>query len=156
MQASLEEQSKQRGRQLSRHLSDAAPDLAVRLRQQRSEAMRCSPEGVTFFQAADPAEGGGDCGLVLPSFSGYPASVRAAVLGQLCNSYLQNEAEQVGWQGARMNAPVGRQLCGQTASCCRSKLEAHAASLQRTYNPTTTTTTTTTPLRCRACACRRA
>lgn len=130
MQASLEEQSKQRERQLSRHLSNAAPDLAVRLRQQRSEAVRCSPEGVTFFQAADPAEGGGDCGLVLPSFSGYPASVRAAVLGQLCNSYLQNEAEQVGWQGARTNAPV--RCCGQIASCCGSKLEAHAASLQCT------------------------
>jgi hypothetical protein len=93
--ASLEEQSKQRGRQLSRHLSDAAPDVAGRLRQQRSESVRCSPEGVTFFQAADPAEGGGDCGLVLPSFGSYPLSVRAAVVGQLCNTYLQNEAEQV-------------------------------------------------------------
>ncbi len=70
--------------------------MAGRLRQQRSESVRCSAEGVTFFPAADPAEGGGDCGLVLPSFGGYPPSVRAAVLGQLCNSYLQNEAEQVG------------------------------------------------------------
>lgn len=104
-QASLEEQSKQRGRQLSRHLSDVAPEVAGRLRQQRSESVRCSAEGVTYFPAADPAEGGGDCGLVLPSFGGYPPSVRAAVLGQLCNSYLQNEAEQVGgliggWVGA--------------------------------------------------------
>ena len=95
VQASLEEQSKQRGRQLSRHLSDAAPEVAGRLRQQRSESVRCSAEGVTHFAAADPAEGGGDCGLVLPSFGGYPPSVRAAVLAQLCNSYLQGEAEQV-------------------------------------------------------------
>lgn len=104
--ASLEEQGKQRARQLSRHLSDAAPELAGRLRQQRSDAMRCSEQGVTFFSppdassSADPGESSCDCGLVLPSFAGYPPAVREAVVGQLCNAYLQKEAEQVGGREA--------------------------------------------------------
>ncbi|EFN55570.1 hypothetical protein CHLNCDRAFT_134055 [Chlorella variabilis] len=92
---SLEEQAKQRRRQLARHLSDASPELAGRLRQQRVEQMRCSAEGVTYFEDPAPAAGGGS-GLVLPSFAGYPAAVREAVLTHLCNAFLQQEAEQDG------------------------------------------------------------
>ena len=108
---SLEEQAKQRRRQLARHLSDASPELAGRLRQQRVEQMRCSAEGVTYFEDPAPAAGGGS-GLVLPSFAGYPAAVREAVLTQLCNAFLQQEAEQVGgcWDGAQLSLP--------DLSCC--------------------------------------
>ncbi|KAL4858184.1 Acylamino-acid-releasing enzyme 1 [Chlorella vulgaris] len=99
--ASLEEQSKQKRRQLGRHLSDAAPELAGRLRQQRGDQLQCSDEGVTHFGspggASQPGDGGaGDSGLVLPSFSSFPPHVRAAVLDQLCNASLQQEAEQEG------------------------------------------------------------
>lgn len=89
--ASLEEQSKQQRRQLSRHLSDASPEVAGRLRRHRAEALRVSPEGISFFDGEEVAN---DCGLLLPSFAGYPPAVRTAVLGQLCSDDLRQEAEQ--------------------------------------------------------------
>lgn len=103
---SLDEQNKRHQRQLSRHLSDAAPELAGRLRKQRSEQKRVSPAGVSYFAEGDGAAGDepAHSGLVLPSFGGLPPAVRATVLAQLCNQYLQNEAEQVGrwgWWDAR-------------------------------------------------------
>ena len=91
--ASIEEQSKQKRCQLSRHLSEAAPEVAGRLRQRRGEQLRCLQHGVTFFEGE--AEAGGDSGLVLPSVAGYPPAVRAAVLRQLCSEQLLGEAEQV-------------------------------------------------------------
>ncbi|KAL4436941.1 hypothetical protein ABPG75_004080 [Micractinium tetrahymenae] len=139
--ASLEDQGKRQQRQLSRHLSDVAPEVAGRLREQRRQQLRCSPEGVTYFcwegeagsgsscgseagsgsscgseagGCASPCGGAGDaqgpaaaagttaaaavqdCGLVLPSMAAYPPAVREAVLGQLQNEYLQNEAEAEG------------------------------------------------------------
>lgn len=115
--ASLDQQDKQQRRHLSRHLSDVAPEVADRLRANRQEAVRCSQEGVTFFSWGGAEEGssegspgrgqGGvqespashpatDCGLVLPSFKDYPPAVREAVMSQLCNEYLQGEAEGEG------------------------------------------------------------
>ena len=54
----------------------------------------------------------GDCGLILPSFEGYPAAVREVVLGQLCNAYLQGEAEAVR-QGGGGPSPRGAHTCGK-------------------------------------------
>lgn len=148
--ASLDEQDKRQQRQISRHLSDVSPEVAGRLRQHRQDQLRCSPEGVTFFDSfggksggtsdlpcassgagsrQTDGEGGGggggsssrtedtgsasrvgrgadslgpsagsDCGLVLPSFASYPPAVRDMVLSQLCNEYLQHEAESVSWR----------------------------------------------------------
>ena len=91
--ASIEEQSKQKRCQLSRHLSEAAPEVAGRLRQRRCEQLRCSQQGVAYFEGE--ADAGGDSGLVLPSSAGYPRAVRSAVLRQLCSEQLLSEAEQV-------------------------------------------------------------
>ena len=115
---SLEETSAAKAHQLQRHLSDVSPELAGRLRDARSAAERVDTAcGVTYFDGGAAAEAGatsprsggaGDCGLVLPSFAGYPPAVREAVLSQLCNSYLQREAEQVRQQGGSGTAA---QLC---------------------------------------------
>lgn len=92
--ASLEDQSQAKTGQLARHLSDAAPELAGRLRQHRCEQLRRSPEGVVYFESgAGDGDGGG---LVLPSFAGHPPAVRAAVLTQLTNAFVQRQAEEVG------------------------------------------------------------
>ena len=106
--ASLEVQNQRQERQLARHLSDVSPELASSLRKQRSEQRRVSPEGVTFFactEGGSSSRGSGDGGnddagsagggLVLPSFAAYPPAVRAAVVGQLGNAYLQQQAEEV-------------------------------------------------------------
>lgn len=64
--ASLEDQGKRQQRQLSRHLSDVSPDVAGRLREQRRQQLRCSPEGVTFFcwegEAGGSSRGSGEGG----------------------------------------------------------------------------------------------
>lgn len=125
---SLEVQSAQQERQLARHLSDASPELAGRLRQQLCEERRVSAEGVTYFACTDgsgsgsrgssseePGSAGG--GLVLPSFAGHPPAVRAAVLGQLCNEYLQKQAEEVRvWPGGRWGmGTLPRPACSSDA-----------------------------------------
>ena len=119
--ASIEEQSKQMRRQLNRHLSEAAPELAGRLRQQRSEQLRCSQQGVTFFEGG--GETGGDSGLVVPSFAFYPPAVRAAVLGQLCSEQLCSEAEQVRLAGCLLALAWKDCLAGwaalQASGCTR-------------------------------------
>lgn len=56
--ASLEDQGKRQQRQLSRHLSDVAPDVAGQLREQRCQRLRCSPEGVTYFCWEEETNGG--------------------------------------------------------------------------------------------------
>ncbi|KAL4430573.1 hypothetical protein ABPG77_005813 [Micractinium sp. CCAP 211/92] len=56
--ASLEDQGKRQQRQLSRHLSDVAPDVAGQLREQRCQRLRCSPEGVTYFCWEGETNGG--------------------------------------------------------------------------------------------------
>jgi hypothetical protein len=105
--ASIEEQSKQKRCQLSRHLSEAAPEVAGRLRQRRGEQLRCLQHGVTFFEGE--AEAGGDSGLVLPSFAGYPPAVRAAVLRQLCSE--QRAAAGRGGAGATWAGLLAWQGC---------------------------------------------
>lgn len=123
---SLEQQNQCQERQLARHLSDASPELAGRLRQQRSEQRRVSAEGVTYFACTDGSgsdsssqelsSAGG--GLVLPSFAGHPPAVRAAVVGQLCNGYLQSQAEEVrghpwGWPGLGTQQRRACTSCGK-------------------------------------------
>ncbi|GAB4823016.1 hypothetical protein N2152v2_010062 [Parachlorella kessleri] len=80
------------GRFLCRNLSEAEPTVAGRLRQHRAAQLHVSPDGISYFDHCTEDHQR----LTLPSFQGYPPEVRQQVLGQLCNDWLQREAEAAG------------------------------------------------------------